>query len=412
MIRNEKGVLQMAKSKAEKTPRNYENLVREIKKSNRDEVLRILKSKEVDMASLENADEVYAQLVGLRDLRIVNCLASQMGHFPRSMLQIDLDNGRNRDFVNQVLSKYCKKFKLSDSQTAKELFALALKIGNVKIPNVIMKKKATPEMFVALASSSMTTFELLQQVRTSSFDANTIVEILYAAALCDNGQERLKALIKSHYSVTITNEEGNTVEDLLAKQVQSNNYPANKKGNQKKLADKNTLQYLHRYINGGMDAEKAKKKKITIGCAIAGIVAIVVVAGCILWYQKDKASDSTETSETSTESDAADSSEADSTGTTLNTDTSLTVADGDTINLDYVGYVDGIAFEGGDTEGNGTSLTIGSGSYIDDFETQLIGHNVGEEVDVVVTFPDVYQNNPDLAGKEATFKCTINGIYQ
>ena len=91
--------------------------------------------------------------------------------------------------------------------------------------------------------------------------------------------------------------------------------------------------------------------------------------------------------------------------------TSLTVADGDTINLDYVGYVDGVAFEGGDTEGNGTSLTIGSGSYIDDFETQLIGHNVGEEVDVVVTFPDVYQSNPDLAGKEATFKCTINGIY-
>ncbi len=403
----------MAKNKAEKTPRDYENLAREITKSNRDEVLRILKSKEVDVTSLENAEEVYAQLVGLRDLRIVNCLASQMVHFPTSMLQIDLDNGRNRDFVNQVLSKYSKKFDLSDSETAEELFALALRIGNVKIPTVMMRKKATLEMYVALASSSMATFELLQQVRVSSLDANTIVDILYAAALCDNGQERLKALIKSHYSITLANGEGNTVEDLLTKYIQGNNYPANKKGNQKKLADKNTLQYIHRYLNGGMDAEKAKKKKIVIGCVIAGIVAVVVVAGCILWYQKDQASDNTETSETtSSESETGDTSDTESTGTTLNTDTSLTVADGDTINLDYVGYVDGVAFEGGDTEGNGTSLTIGSGSYIDDFETQLIGHNVGEEVDVVVTFPDVYQSNPDLAGKEATFKCTINGIYQ
>lgn len=405
----------MAKSKTERTPGNYERLVEEMRKSNRDEVLRILKSKEIDIASMENAGEVYARLAGLRDLRIMNCLASQTAHFPTDMFRLDLDNGRNRDFVNQVLSKYVKKFDLNDSKTAEELFALALKIGNVKIPTIIMKKKSDPQRLVALASSSMATFELLNQVRTTSMDANTIVDILYAAALCDNGQERLKELIKSHYPVTAANDDGNTVEDLLAKHIQGNNYPANKKGNQKKLADRNTLQYIHRYINGGMDAEKEKRKKIAIGCVTAGILVIVIVAGCILWYQRGKASDSTETSETSSESssesETADGDE-DSAGTTLNTDTSLTVADGDTINLDYVGYVDGVAFEGGDTQGNGTSLTIGSGSYIDDFETQLIGHHVGEEVDVVVTFPEVYQNNPDMAGKEATFKCTINGIYQ
>ena len=94
-----------------------------------------------------------------------------------------------------------------------------------------------------------------------------------------------------------------------------------------------------------------------------------------------------------------------------------TVKDGDTINLDYIGYVDGEAFEGGSTDGAGTSLTIGSHQYIDDFEEQLIGHDVGEEgIEVNVTFPDDYKNSDntisDLAGKDATFVCTINSIYQ
>lgn len=95
---------------------------------------------------------------------------------------------------------------------------------------------------------------------------------------------------------------------------------------------------------------------------------------------------------------------------TFETDSSLTVADGDNINLDYVGSVDGVEFEGGSTNGAGANLLIGSGSYIDDFEQQLIGSHPGDAVTVNVTFPDPYDNNPDLAGKEAIFECTVNSI--
>ncbi|MBO7357041.1 MAG: FKBP-type peptidyl-prolyl cis-trans isomerase [Lachnospiraceae bacterium] len=89
-------------------------------------------------------------------------------------------------------------------------------------------------------------------------------------------------------------------------------------------------------------------------------------------------------------------------------DASLTVKDGDSINLDYVGYVDGVAFEGGDTKGNGTTLTIGSGSYIDDFEEQLIGSHPGDSVTVNVTFPEGYSE--ELGGKDAVFECVVNSI--
>ncbi len=92
----------------------------------------------------------------------------------------------------------------------------------------------------------------------------------------------------------------------------------------------------------------------------------------------------------------------------LSTDEQLEIADGDEINIDYVGTVDGIEFEGGNSGGEGYDLTIGSGSFVDDFEQQLIGHKPGEEVTVEVTFPDDY--NEEMAGKDAVFAVTINGI--
>ena len=95
---------------------------------------------------------------------------------------------------------------------------------------------------------------------------------------------------------------------------------------------------------------------------------------------------------------------------TLVTDTQDLIADGDKVNIDYVGTVDGVEFEGGNTNNAGSDLKIGSDSYVDGFEDQLIGHGIGETVTVNVTFPTDYSNT-DVAGKDAVFKVVINGIY-
>ena len=92
--------------------------------------------------------------------------------------------------------------------------------------------------------------------------------------------------------------------------------------------------------------------------------------------------------------------------------TDRAVKDGDTVNIDYVGSVDGVEFEGGNTQGAGTDVTIGETSYIAGFLDQLIGHMPGDEFDINVTFPDPYENNPDLAGKPAVFRCTVNYIVE
>jgi trigger factor len=93
----------------------------------------------------------------------------------------------------------------------------------------------------------------------------------------------------------------------------------------------------------------------------------------------------------------------------LSTDSSLEIADGDEVNIDYVGTIDGEEFDGGNSDGEGYNLTIGSGSFVDDFEEQLIGYHPGDEVTVEVTFPDDYSDD-SVAGKDAVFAVTVNGI--
>lgn len=85
-----------------------------------------------------------------------------------------------------------------------------------------------------------------------------------------------------------------------------------------------------------------------------------------------------------------------------------TVQEGDTVNIDYTGYRDGVAFEGGTAQGD--SLTIGSGRFIPGFEEGLIGTSVGETVTLELSFPADYKPNPDLAGAAVTFDVTVNGI--
>ena len=145
-------------------------------------------------------------------------------------------------------------------------------------------------------------------------------------------------------------------------------------------------------------------KVIKIGVPSLLLIALIVICLVNPFAKDDSDSGSTDTStDTSTESTTGDTS-------TFSTDTSLTVKDGDTVNIDYVGSIDGVEFAGGNTNGAGADLTIGSGTYIDDFEEQLIGAHPGDTVEVNVTFPENY-GNEELNGKDALFVVEVNGIY-
>lgn len=113
-----------------------------------------------------------------------------------------------------------------------------------------------------------------------------------------------------------------------------------------------------------------------------------------------------DTSVTESEVEEALEQERKNNGRTV-TITDRPVAEGDTAVIDFEGFVDGVAFEGG--KGENHSLEIGSHSFIDTFEDQLIGKNAGDELDVNVTFPEDYHAE-ELAGKPALFKVKIHEI--
>lgn len=83
---------------------------------------------------------------------------------------------------------------------------------------------------------------------------------------------------------------------------------------------------------------------------------------------------------------------------------------GDIVNIDFEGKLDGVAFEGGSAKG--FDLTIGAGGFIDGFEDAIVGMEIGETKDADLKFPDPYQNNPDLAGKDVVFSFTLNSISE
>lgn len=150
------------------------------------------------------------------------------------------------------------------------------------------------------------------------------------------------------------------------------------------------------------ERKKQARKNIIQKIVKIGIPSLLLLALIIFCLVNPFAKDTTE-DDTSSDTTTEDT-------LTYSTDTSLTVENGDTVNIDYVGSVDGVEFSEGNTNGAGTDLVIGSGSYIDDFEEQLIGYHPGDTVEVNVTFPEDY-GNEELNGKDAVFEVVINGIY-
>ncbi|MCC6094216.1 MAG: FKBP-type peptidyl-prolyl cis-trans isomerase [Eubacterium sp.] len=192
------------------------------------------------------------------------------------------------------------------------------------------------------------------------------------------------------------------------------------------------------------EARKQKAKKvvpIVIVVAAIAVVTIGILATSGLFDKKQDAGDSVasssgtvtagSTSEISASSTATAASSASSTATassassetssgassssstatTLDKTAGTVVKAGDTVNIDYTGYLNGEAFDGGSTNGAGTDLKLGSGTYIDGFEDQVEGHKVGETFDIEVTFPEDYGVS-DLNGQKVTFTVTINGVYK
>ncbi len=162
-------------------------------------------------------------------------------------------------------------------------------------------------------------------------------------------------------------------------------------------------------------AQKARMTRVAVGFGtVAVLAALILLPGILATTTKQEEAAAEATDEASQDTDTTEAADTAQTqeeaAPALDTTAGREVADGDTVNIDYTGYKDGEAFEGGSTNGAGADLTIGSGTYIDGFESGLIGKKVGDTVDLNLTFPEDY-GAEDLAGADVVFTVTINGVY-
>ena len=162
------------------------------------------------------------------------------------------------------------------------------------------------------------------------------------------------------------------------------------------------------------------KRKMVLAAGVCIVVAVSVLAGCAPKeiendYVKINGYTGLEVSEiTKTEvTDETVDSQIEQIRQNYATYTEITdraAQEGDMVTIDYSGAIDGVAFDGGTASGQ--QLELGAGGYIDGFEDGIVGHMAGETFDVNTTFPDPYENNPDLAGKDAVFTITLSKIEE
>ena len=162
-------------------------------------------------------------------------------------------------------------------------------------------------------------------------------------------------------------------------------------------------------------AERKKQERMqVVKYTIAVVVVLAFFGGMIAFGVMESKRDDSGDANTNTATDTQTTLEQQD--DKMDTDTNRKVENGDTVAVHYQGTVDGIPFAGGTGD---YDLLIGSHSFIDDFEEQLIGHNIGETVEVNVTFPEGYGGTyQDAEGEEhslsnvdATFMVDIKGIY-
>ena len=413
----------MGKSKKEKPELTLESLNRAIRTYQRDDVLYLIQHGILKDIPEDEKLATYQQLVSLQNMEILQAVARQEASFDPEMFCNQSDSSQSKVFVNQCLTKFRKQFSLSDDNVCNTLFTLSCQCGCISMLHTLIEQKKAKERYPELAEFSLDALKTVKDIPAGTLSDTDLVQLYFFAATSADAEKKLDYLSANGFDLFLKNADGKTVMDQLQKHIAENKYPKNRHGSLMQIEDKKMLSKLNKMLYEKTHPavkEKPDKKLIYAGVATLCVVLVIIVICVSSSTKKSDSNGSTSTEDvSSTETDA---SETDTTDTTADasldssensyrTDSSLTVKNGDTVNIDYVGYIDGVAFDGGNTNGQGADLTIGSGSYIDDFEDQLVGAHPGDQVEVNVTFPEDY-GNEELNGKDATFDVTVNGIYE
>lgn len=370
------------------------------------------------MSKKTNNEEIENLIItSSKDEEKLRKAAGELEKFTPEMFDINLMNVNNREFMCVIFDDFGSKFDVSEETTAAWAIEMACKVGSTSMVKRILNNNKSVKGIQYIAEADEEIFNLLKKQKSNISD-EAVVDIIVKTAVHSEARIRLAYLKKWGYNLEAKNSAGQTAKDILRARL-GKVEAKGKKGVSEKGNISRGINLIDATVKGDNVVTTYK------GNLISGIIVIVVAAAVALAIfiskteeKKDSSGETTsnkvQTSSEETTSDKVQTS-SEETETMYTDDENYEIKNGDMVDIDYVGSIDGVEFDGGNTHGQGTTLTIGSGSYIDDFEEQLIGHKPGETVDVYATFPEDYSKGQEskahLDGKEALFKVTINGVY-
>lgn len=247
-----------------------------VRKYDREKVLALLKKKA--LKQIENEDErqkILSEIVSLRNMDIMKLLSKQQKVFSPKMFQMDMTSYANRAFLNRILSKYGRKFKLDDESVGKWMMKTACTVGNRKMVLAVLKAKNGYDYLPYLAKAQRNIFEAVQTVVADYVPPEVVIELLIQSAREEDGEERLKFLKKAGFLLETEDAKRRTATDLLELKLMQ------KAKNKKEMLEQKVYRAALRRIRTAQKAEKlAKKRKLLI---ILGILAAGIGAGYGIW---------------------------------------------------------------------------------------------------------------------------------
>lgn len=190
--------------------------------------------------SIEEKDsvEVLTKLFSLKDMNLTSEISRHINYIPLSVLsELNPANPKNKEYLNDLLSKYISKFNYKDNHIAGELFELACKSECVGAIRFLLKKGAGESDYPRLASSSPKVFSLISEIKIKALDKDTISTFFMEAALSSYPEDRIISLMEKGFDIRVINSEGLNVCEAFRKGIDNYNYPDDKKGASEKKRD-------------------------------------------------------------------------------------------------------------------------------------------------------------------------------
>ena len=233
--------------KKNKNAFTLEELNKEIKNGHSAKVYEMLEADVLGGLNNDEIREVFRALMGLRNLDIMNLLAKKSHYFPIEMLDIEIKNHNDKDFVSNVLSKYGKKFKFKEH--GDRLFEVACKAECKPYLLFLLGKGLGESQYPRLISGSDTLLEVLNEVKVKALHPDTVVTFFVEAAIAEQNEKRIQELIDLGFDITAVNTNGKTACEMLQAGIESYNYGNDKRGKNEKQRDLQGLKTLERFYS-------------------------------------------------------------------------------------------------------------------------------------------------------------------